>query len=129
MLAIQVRLAAREPPPVHEVLFAGRLTDFYAWAIPKPGSVLVGSAFGQVHGVRERFDGILAWYRETFGLGGEMLDRSARRLTRPRASGSAFPPGPRGPTTGSAAAAAPTPVRSPPAGSAIAASAPTATAG
>ena len=90
MLAIQVRLAADEPPPVHEVLFASRLTDFYAWAIPKPGSVLVGSAFGQPRGAREQFEGILAWYRETFGLDGEVLEKSARRLTRPRAKGDLF---------------------------------------
>ena len=87
MLAIQVRLAADEPPPIHEVLFASRLTDFYAWAIPKPGAVLVGSAFGQPRGARDRFEEILAWYRETFGLDGEVLKKSARRLTRPRTKG------------------------------------------
>ena len=90
MLAIQVRLAAAEPPPVHEVLFASGLTDFYAWAIPKPGSVLVGSAFGRPRGARERFEKILAWYRDTFSLDGEVLVRSARRLTRPRAKGDLF---------------------------------------
>jgi len=85
MLAIQVRVAAAEPTPVHEVLFASRMTDFYAWAIPKPGAVLVGSAFGRPRGARERFQQILAWYRQTFGLDGEVLEKSARRLTRPRA--------------------------------------------
>lgn len=91
MLAIQVRLAAADPPPVHEVLFAGRLTDFYAWAIPKPGAVLVGAAFSQPRGARERFEEILAWYRENLGLGGEVLERSARALTRPRTRAEVFP--------------------------------------
>jgi len=90
MPAIQVRLASDDPPPVHEVLFASRLTDFYAWAIPKPGAVLVGSAFGRPHGARERFQEILAWYRETFGLAGDVLEKSARRLTRPRAKRDLF---------------------------------------
>ena len=85
MLAIQVRLAGEEPPLAHEVLFASRLTDFYAWAIPKPGSILVGCAFSEARGARRRFDAVLAWYRESLGLGGEVLERSARRLTRPRA--------------------------------------------
>lgn len=85
MLAIQVRLAAADPPPVHEVLFAGRLTDFYAWAIPKPGAVLVGAAFGRPRGAREQFEKILGWYRNRLGLHGKVLERSARRLSRPSA--------------------------------------------
>jgi len=85
MLAIQVRLAADDPPRAHEVLFSGRLTDFYAWAIPKPGAVLVGAAFGQARGARERFEEILGWYRNRLLLRGEVLERSARRLSRPRA--------------------------------------------
>jgi len=91
MLAIQVRLAATEPPPVHEILFASRLTDFYAWAIPKPASVLVGSAFGRPRGAKDRFDEILQWYRTVLGLGGEVLERSARRLTQPRSRNDLLP--------------------------------------
>jgi geranylgeranyl diphosphate/geranylgeranyl-bacteriochlorophyllide a reductase len=84
MLAIQVVLASPDPPAVHEVLFASRLTDYYAWAIPKPGAVLVGAAFSEVRGAREKFEEILAWFRNLRGLGGEIVERSARRLTRPR---------------------------------------------
>jgi flavin-dependent dehydrogenase len=85
MVAIQVRLAAEEPPAVHAVLFAGRLTDFYAWGIPKPGAVLVGAAFGEARGSRGRFEEILAWYRRRLNLAGAVLEKSARRLSRPRA--------------------------------------------
>lgn len=84
MLAIQVVLAAPEPPTVHEVLFASRLTDYYAWAIPKNGTALVGAAFSDAHGARERFEAILAWHRRLPGLDGKVIERSARRLTRPR---------------------------------------------
>lgn len=85
MLAIQVRLAADDPPHAHEVLFSSRLTDFYAWAIPKPGAVLVGAAFGQARGARERFEEILGWYRDRLDLRGKVQKKSARRLSRPGA--------------------------------------------
>jgi len=85
MVAIQVRLTAEDPPPAHEVLFSSRLTDFYAWAIPKPGAVLVGAAFGRPRGAREQFEKILGWYRNRLGLHGKVLGRSARRLSRPSA--------------------------------------------
>ena len=67
------------------VLFASELTDYYAWAVPKGESVLVGSAFEQSDGAKERFDRIVAWYRGQLGLGAEIAQRTARRLTRPRA--------------------------------------------
>jgi len=83
MTAIQVRLPAEGRIERHEVLFDGRLTDFYAWAIPKPDAVLVGAAFGRPRGARHRFERILDHFRDRLGLGGEILTRSARRLTRP----------------------------------------------
>ncbi|MDP6381038.1 MAG: FAD-dependent monooxygenase, partial [Phycisphaerae bacterium] len=53
-LAIQVCLAQDCPPGNHEVVFSSRHTDFYAWAIPKPAGVLVGSAFDDARGARDR---------------------------------------------------------------------------
>lgn len=98
MLAIQARLSADSPPSAgepagdaaYEVVFASRLTSFYAWAIPKPGSVLVGAAFDEVQGARRRFEEILRLYRERLGLQGEVLQRLARRLSRPRAQDELF---------------------------------------
>ena len=84
MLAMQVRLPVDSSPAEHHVLFATGLTDYYAWAIPKPGEVLVGSAFGQARGARERFEEILDWFRARLGLGVAVLETSARRLSRPR---------------------------------------------
>lgn len=93
MLALQATLAYREPAGpgdrpgsfTHEVLFSSELTDYYAWAIPKADSLIVGSAFGEPEDAKERFERILAWYREQLGLGDEVLDRTSRRLSRPRA--------------------------------------------
>ncbi len=82
-LAIQVRLAAGAELAAHEVFFSSRHTDFYAWAIPKPGSVLVGSAFGNPRGARGRFEDLLARMREPLGLRGEVVSRCARGLGRP----------------------------------------------
>jgi flavin-dependent dehydrogenase len=92
LLAIQARLSATPAvsseesaaAAAHEVIFASELTSYYAWAIPKPGSVLVGAAFDDPRGARERFAAILRIYRERLGLGGELLEQSARRLSRPR---------------------------------------------
>lgn len=83
MLAIQVRLAASDPPTVHEVLFASRWTDFYGWAIPKEGSALVGAAFGRLRGARARFGRILETLRRLAALHGPVLAQSGRRLSRP----------------------------------------------
>jgi flavin-dependent dehydrogenase len=90
MLAMQVRLPVEQvdaedaAPAAHVVLFAGRLTDFYAWAIPKPDTMLVGCAFGVARGARQRFQEVVAWYRTTLGLTGAVEETSARRLSRPR---------------------------------------------
>lgn len=83
MFALQVRISAERPPEEHEVLFSSRHTDFYAWAIPKPGEVLVGSAFS-VWPARRQFDTLLGVLRETLHLRGPVLARSSRYLTRPR---------------------------------------------
>ena len=83
MTAIQVRLPAESRLDRHEVLFASRLTNFYAWAIPKRDTVLVGAAFGRLHGARQRFEGVLDHFRERLGLDGPVQRRRARRLSRP----------------------------------------------
>ena len=90
MVAIQVRLPADPPTSRHEVLFASRLTSFYAWAIPKARTVLVGAAFGRLRGARERFEEILEHFRQRLGLDGPVLARSARRLTRPARANDLF---------------------------------------
>jgi flavin-dependent dehydrogenase len=83
MLAIQARLESARPPDDHEVLFARHLTDFYAWAIPKAGSVLVGAAFGDVRAAKARFEKVLEAMRREFGLEGRVIERCARHLGRP----------------------------------------------
>ena len=89
-IAIQVRLAAGKNLDAHEVFFSSRHTDFYAWAIPKPGAVLVGSAFGEPQGARRRFEDLLARMRESLALEDKVLERSARLLGRPRARAELF---------------------------------------
>jgi flavin-dependent dehydrogenase len=83
-VAIQARLSTTHPLTAHEVVFSSKLTDFYAWAIPKGDTVLVGSAFSDARGAHARFEEILGIMREYLGLGGEIIARSARRLTRPQ---------------------------------------------
>jgi flavin-dependent dehydrogenase len=90
MLAIQVCLAAPGPPAVHQVLFASGLTDFYGWAIPKGRAALVGAAFGRLGGARRRFEQILAALRRLASLQGPVLQRSGRRLSRPRSGRDLF---------------------------------------
>ncbi|OGR96327.1 MAG: hypothetical protein A2V88_04945, partial [Elusimicrobia bacterium RBG_16_66_12] len=85
MCAFQASLACAESPSDHEVLFASTLTDFYAWAIPKGDTVLVGCAFGDRLAARHRFETIIAWYREKLQLGESVLARAGRPLSRPRA--------------------------------------------
>jgi flavin-dependent dehydrogenase len=95
MVSLQATLAnpeaSRTSPQTHEVLFSSALTDFYAWAIPKDETVLIGCAFERTQEVKRRFEQILAWYRERLGLGDEVLRHSARRLSRPRARAEMFP--------------------------------------
>jgi geranylgeranyl reductase len=60
MVSLQATLANPEASQTddqtHEVLFSSSLTDFYAWAIPKDGTVLVGCAFERTEEVKERFE-------------------------------------------------------------------------
>ncbi len=83
MTAVQALVAADVLPEAHEVLFDARLTSYYAWAIPKPGGVLVGTAFDEARGARRRFERVLEAIRGALGLEGEARERSARGLARP----------------------------------------------
>jgi geranylgeranyl reductase len=95
MIAFQATLsyldATRAHSDAHEVLFGSALTDFYAWAIPKGEAIVVGCAFQEAEGARERFEQVLAWYGDRLGLSDKVLARSARRLSRPRAWAHLFP--------------------------------------
>ncbi len=91
MLAIQDTIAGSMASDAHEVLFSSRLTSFYGWAIPKGDCVLVGAAFSDHRGARDRFAGIVAEMRSRLGLEGEATDRSARLLSRPRTRGEICP--------------------------------------
>lgn len=87
LLAIQATL----PPAPHldrqEVIFSERLTDFYAWAIPKPDCVLVGSAYSNPRGAGSRFAELLRAFCDRCRLRNEPLARSGRTLSRPRRPG------------------------------------------
>ncbi len=83
LLALQARVACKEPPDSHVVLFSHALTSFYAWAIPKGETVLIGSAFRQRAGARASFEKILAWYGEALQLEGAPVELSARLLSQP----------------------------------------------
>jgi flavin-dependent dehydrogenase len=83
MIAIQVALPPRPGLLTHEVLFSSRLTDYYAWAIPKPDSVLVGAAFSDPRGAKGRFEEILATFCRRHGLDCRELKRCGRLLSRP----------------------------------------------
>ena len=91
MIAVQARLSCREPPLTHEVLFSRALTGFYAWAIPKAQTVLVGCAFEEAEGARERFAQSVTWFREALDLDDEVQECAARRLSRPRVRADLFP--------------------------------------
>jgi geranylgeranyl diphosphate/geranylgeranyl-bacteriochlorophyllide a reductase len=84
MMAIQIRQETPMPPENHEVFFSRLVPDFYAWAIPKPRSVVVGAAFSDVPGARQSFDRLLPQILQELSPGNKILERSARRLTRPR---------------------------------------------
>jgi flavin-dependent dehydrogenase len=83
LLALQARVTCEDPPPMHVVLFARALTGFYAWAIPKKDQLLVGCAFHESRRARERFDSVLAWYRDELGLEDGPAEFSGGYLSQP----------------------------------------------
>ncbi len=82
--ALQVRLPPSDSLRTLEVIFSTELTDFYAWAIPKPDCVLVGSAFADPATAHPRFEKLLQVMCRNHGLRSQILSRSARPLSRPR---------------------------------------------
>ncbi len=84
---VAIALQALLPPAAHvtnhEVLFSSVHTDFYAWLIPKPAGLLVGSAFAHKARARALFDDLLAVMANTYHLAGPALDRCSRPLFRP----------------------------------------------
>jgi flavin-dependent dehydrogenase len=83
LLALQARFTCENPPPTHTVLFARAFTGFYAWAIPKKDHVLIGCAFHESRGARERFDSVLDWYRNELGLEDGPKEFSGGYLSQP----------------------------------------------
>ncbi len=83
LLALQARFVCKDPPLAHVVLFAHAFTDFYAWAIPKDSQVLVGCAFHEKRDARERFAGVLSWYRNELGLEDGPAELSGGYLSQP----------------------------------------------
>jgi geranylgeranyl reductase len=83
MIAIQVSLPPKPGLATQEVLFSSRLTDYYAWATPKPDSVLVGAAFSDPHGAKGRFREILKTFCRLHDLEPRVLRRGSRLLSRP----------------------------------------------
>jgi len=83
MIALQVDLPSAPGLENQEVLFSSRLTDFYAWAIPKPDRTLVGAAFSDPHATRPRFDEVVRVFCAQHGIENRVLSRSSRLLSRP----------------------------------------------
>jgi len=83
-VAMQTRIPGEAALNAYEVFFARRWTNFYAWAIPKPGEVLIGSAFDDPASAGGRFDEVIRCVKERLALAGDPLERRSRLLTRPR---------------------------------------------
>ncbi len=83
MVAIQVSLPPRPGLVTQEVLFSSRLTDYYAWAIPKPDSVLVGAAFSDPRRAKGKFQEILETFCRLHDLERRVLGHGCRLLSRP----------------------------------------------
>lgn len=84
LIALQVTLPPCPALTRQEVIFSDRLTDFYAWAIPKPGCVLVGSAFSDPHRARPAFAELTSTMCRRYGIENRPLARAGRALSRPR---------------------------------------------
>jgi len=82
-LALQEWFEARTAPPWFSVVFDPRLTDFYAWTIPKGDAVLLGAALPPGPDARARFD-LLKERLQGHGFDfGSRLRREAHPILRP----------------------------------------------
>jgi flavin-dependent dehydrogenase len=84
-VAIQEWFEAPYLDPCYTVLFDPALTDFYGWAIPKAGRLVVGAALGPGPGAPARFDRMVEAFRgvglrmgRSLGREGTLLDRPSR---------------------------------------------------
>jgi len=59
-VSIQETLPAAAPQPHFAAYFDSRITDYYAWSIPKDGTLLLGAAIPAGHGARQRFERLKA---------------------------------------------------------------------
>jgi len=83
MIAMQAVLPPSPTLENQEILFSIRLTDFYAWAVSKPGCTLIGAAFSDARATRPRFGEITRVFCERHRLENRVLRRSCRLLSRP----------------------------------------------
>lgn len=82
-LAIQEWFEASRPEPCYTALFDQALTDFYGWAIPKAGRVVVGGAFRPGADAPGRFGRLVARLREAGLPLGRSVGREGALLERP----------------------------------------------
>lgn len=83
-LAIQDTYRAEVLPPYFTVLFDPALTDFYSWAIPKNGTVLVGTAIKHGRGATDRHERAVAHLAASGYRLGARTSRRYASLERPR---------------------------------------------
>src|SRR5690606_3922940 len=55
-VALQEWFEAEKPLPYYSAIFDPEITDFYAWTIPKEGTILVGAAIPAGEDVHRRFE-------------------------------------------------------------------------
>lgn len=89
-LAIQEWFEATRPEACYTALFDRALTDFYGWAIPKAGRVVVGAALQPGAGAPARFAGVVERLRAAGLPLGRALGREGTWLERPRRAGHFF---------------------------------------
>ncbi|HOX47391.1 MAG TPA: FAD-binding protein [Myxococcota bacterium] len=91
--ALQHTFEFQEDHPHYLSVFDRRVTDYYSWAIPKQGTLLVGSALAPDGGARARFDLLLAALRQRGFRLGRRLKRRGCWLLRPFHPGHILPGG------------------------------------
>lgn len=83
-VAIQDTYRVQAPPSHFTVLFDEKTTDFYSWAIPKDGTLLIGSALRPGADARERHGRCIEAMRDLGYVLGEHLGSASALLERPR---------------------------------------------
>jgi flavin-dependent dehydrogenase len=83
-VAIQEWFEAGAAEACYTAVFDPAVTDFYGWAIPKDGAVLVGAAVPAGAGATARFERLVATLRRSGLRLGRSLGREGTLLSRPR---------------------------------------------